>query len=77
MGTTFKDTFTNYLAIVLVILGALNTYLQANAGKSIDWGQLVMFVAAAVISWFTGKDSTGKASMKEIDPKDPPPGDHN
>jgi hypothetical protein len=50
-----KDKVTNYLAILLVALGALNGFLQTNAGKPIDWVQLVLFVSLATISFVIGK----------------------
>jgi hypothetical protein len=63
--SNLKDTITNYLAILLVALGALNTFLQANAGQPINWQQLVLFVGGAVISYFVGKAPNGKAKTAD------------
>jgi hypothetical protein len=55
-----KDTITNYAAIILLVVGAVQTFLQANAGKPIDWGQLTLFVIGAVCSYFIGKTPNGQ-----------------
>lgn len=54
-----KDKITTWLAYVLVVVGAVNTFLQANAGKPIDWGQLILFVVAAISSYLIGKAPDG------------------
>ena len=63
--SNLKDVITNYLAVILVILGALNTFLQAHAGQKISWPQLVMFIGGAVIAYFTGKTPAGTAKTTE------------
>jgi uncharacterized membrane protein YfcA len=60
---TLKDSITNVFALLMVIAGAYNAYIQANAGD-INWFQLVVTIAVAVIGWFTGKDSQGKAKIQ-------------
>ena len=59
MGT-FKDKLTNIIAVIVVIAGAINAYLQTLTGD-INWFQLAAAVLTAVIAWYTGKDSNGKA----------------
>lgn len=49
-----KDLITNIVAIVSVIGGAANAYLQSAAGD-INWGQLGGACLLAVVAWFTGK----------------------
>jgi uncharacterized membrane protein YfcA len=65
--SNFKDTFTTILAIILVVAGAINTYLQSTTGQEIDWYQLVLAVVAALVAYFTGKTATGaKKSDTEL-----------
>lgn len=59
MGT-FKDKLTNIIAVIVVIAGAVNAYLQTLTGD-INWFQLIAAVLTAIIAWYTGKDSNGKA----------------
>jgi hypothetical protein len=59
--TNIKDKLTNWLAVILVIGGAVNAYLQVNAGQPIDWMQLIMIAVGAVVSYFTGKAANGTA----------------
>lgn len=64
--SNFKDTFTTILAIILVVAGAINTYLQSITGD-IDWFQLLIAVVAALVAYFTGKTATGaKKSDAEL-----------
>jgi type IV secretory pathway VirB2 component (pilin) len=53
-----KDTITTWLAIIMVVVGAVNTYLQSQTGD-INWIQLIMFVVGAVIAYLTGKAPNG------------------
>ena len=59
MGT-FKDTFTNVIAIIMVVVGAVSAYLQSLVGD-INWAQLALVVLGAIVAYFTGKDGFGKA----------------
>lgn len=61
-----KDTLTTIVAILLALFGGLQVYLSANAGKEIDWGQLLLCEGAAITSYLTGKNPNG--STKVIDP---------
>jgi len=62
-----KDTLTTVLAIILIVAGAVNTYIQSIGGGDIDWYQLVLAIVAAVIAYFTGKTADGKKkSFEEI-----------
>ena len=53
-----KNTISNIVAIVLVALGAVQTYLQGV--NEINWLQLALLVGGAIISYLTGKGSDGK-----------------
>jgi len=55
-----KDTLTTILAFILLIAGAINTYLQSLNGGEINWFQLLIAVVAATIAYLTGKTATGK-----------------
>jgi uncharacterized membrane protein YfcA len=59
-----KDTLTTVLAVVLLVAGAVNTYLQSIEGD-IDWYQLLLAVVAAVVAYFTGKTANGKVKSTE------------
>lgn len=65
--TNLKDTITTIFAVLMVIGGAVNAYLQANAGQAINWYQIVVAVAVAVVAYFTGKNPNG--TTKQLDPK--------
>jgi len=60
---TFKDVFTNVVALLLVVGGAINVYIQTLNGGEINWWQLLVTVGAAVVAWFTGKGSDGKPKL--------------
>lgn len=57
-----KDTLSNVVAVIFVVAGAINAYLQSTSGD-VDYYQLGLAVLAAVISYLTGKkqDLSGKA----------------
>lgn len=59
-----KDKITTYLSIILIVVGAVNTYLQSITGD-INWVQLIMFVVSAVIAYFTGKNPNGTTKSVE------------
>lgn len=63
--SNLKDKISTALAILLVLLGAVNTYIQANAGKPVDYTQLSLFVISAVISYLTGKNPNGSTKTDE------------
>ena len=50
------NILTNIVAIVLVIAGATQAYLQSINGDFNIWN-LLLYVAGAVIAYFTGKPS--------------------
>ena len=62
----FKDKITNYAAILAVLGGVVNAYLQTNAGKPIDWAELGGLLLLAGISYLTGKDAEGKTKTPEL-----------
>ena len=55
-----KDTLTTILAFILLIAGAINTYLQSLNGGEINWFQLLIAVVAATLDYLNGKTATGK-----------------
>lgn len=57
-----KDLISNVLAIILVVVGAVQTYLEATAGQEINWVQLILLIVGALISYFTGKTGNLKGS---------------
>ena len=57
--SNLKDKLTDWLAVIMIIGGAINAYLQANSG-AINWYQLGMAVVIAVLAYFTGKKPDGK-----------------
>jgi uncharacterized membrane protein YfcA len=56
--SNLKDTISNIGAIVIVIAGAVNAYIQAQTGP-INWFQLAVVVVVAVIGVLTGKTPAG------------------
>lgn len=58
-----KDKLTNVLAIIIIIAGVLNTYMQSIGDEPINWYQLVIALVGAVVSWFTGKTADGKTKQ--------------
>lgn len=56
-----KDLVTNAVAIISVVGGAVNAYLQTSAGTDINWMQLGGAVLMGIVAWFTGKSATGAA----------------
>jgi hypothetical protein len=54
-----KDKITNIIVLIVLVGGAINAYLQSTSGTGINWIQLVMVVATAVIGWYTGKNPDG------------------
>ena len=63
MTKDLKNTLTNILGIVLVVLGAGNAYLQSIEGD-VDLMQLGIAIVAAVIAYVTGKDKNVKAKIQ-------------
>lgn len=60
--TIMKDTLSNVVAIISVVAGAINAYLQSTTGD-INYYQLGLAILLAVISYLTGKkqDLSGEA----------------
>jgi uncharacterized membrane protein len=65
-GLNLKDNITTILAVLMIIGGTVNAYIQANAGQEINWYQLVVAVVVSVVAYFTGKNPDG--TTKVIDP---------
>jgi len=55
-----KDLVTNIAGIVIVVAGAVNAYTQSTTGD-IQWEQLLMSIATAVVAYFTGKRLNGES----------------
>lgn len=60
--TDLKNTVTNILAIVLVIGGAANSYLESTTGD-INYLTLGVAIVTALIAYYTGKDKDGKKKI--------------
>jgi hypothetical protein len=74
--SNLKDKITSIGALVVVIAGAVNAYLQSQTGDGINWTQLIMAVVVAVIGYFTGKAPSGApktpTQVAEQNPVEPP-----
>jgi hypothetical protein len=59
--SNIKDIITNIMAILLVIGGSLQAYMQSlpSADGNINFVQLGLTVCMAVVAWFTGKAPNG------------------
>jgi len=64
MGGTLKDKITNIIALIMVVGGAINAYMQSLNGGDINYFQLASAVVVALVAYFTGKDSQGKAKVQ-------------
>lgn len=64
--SNLKDNITTIASYLMVAAGAINAYLQINAGKDINWFQLAVTVILAVTAYMTGKNPNG--TTKVIDP---------
>ena len=62
LGGTLKDIITNVVAIIMVIGGAINAYLQSVTGE-INYFQLAFAVLGAIVAYFTGKTGNDKAKL--------------
>ena len=56
--SNLKDVLTTIVAIGMVIFGAVSAYLQTLTGD-INWWQLIMLIAGAIVAYFTGKKANG------------------
>lgn len=66
--SNIKDWLTNIFAILLVIATAANAYFQSlPSDGSIDWFELIVGIIAALIAYFTGRNSDG--SKKSVPTK--------
>lgn len=54
-----KDTLTNILSVVTVIIGAASAYFQQSTDEGINWAQLGIAIVVAIVAWFTGKKPNG------------------
>ncbi len=57
-----KDQITNVVAILLVVLGAVDAYFKVNAGQEINYVNLGLAVLSAIVAYFTGKGADGKSA---------------
>ena len=58
---TLKDKMTNIIALILVVCGSANAYLESLNGGDVNIFMLIFSIGGALIAYFTGKDSKGKA----------------
>lgn len=54
-----KGIISTVVAVVSVIVGAVNAYLQSIGTGEISWFQLAVFVFLAVLGWFQGRNANG------------------
>jgi len=59
--TDLKNTITNIGAIVILVAGAVQAYIQTLNDQPINFFQLGLAVVVAVIGYFTGKKADGTA----------------
>lgn len=52
---TLKDIITNIVSLILAIASAVQVYLGTLGGGEINWFNLVITVAGAIVAWLTGK----------------------
>jgi uncharacterized membrane protein YfcA len=50
-----KDKLSNWAAILIVVIGAITTYLQSSDLSNVNWGQVALIGLSAVIAYLTGK----------------------
>lgn len=69
---TLKDIITNVIAFISGALGLVqaviivwNQWLQTASPKPTltEWVQVIILEVTAVVAWYTGKDSNGKAKV--------------
>ncbi len=73
-----KNTLSNYIGLVLLIVAAINSYLDASAGKPFDLKTLLSFVLPAIIAFFTGRNNdlskkTDVQIQAQLNPPTTPP----
>lgn len=56
----FKDKTTNWIAIAMVLLGAIDSYMKINANQDINWYNLGLSILGALVAYLTGKGMDGK-----------------
>lgn len=56
-----KDLLTTIFAIIAVIAGAVNAYLQSLGTGAIDYFQLALAIIVALVAYLTGKNANGTA----------------
>ena len=56
-----KDILTTIFAIVAIVAGAVNAYLQSVGTGEIDWFQLGIAVVVALVAYLTGKNPNGSS----------------
>ena len=57
--SNIKDLLTTIFAIVAIVAGAINGYLQSIGTGEIDWFQFTMAIIVALVAWLTGKNANG------------------
>jgi hypothetical protein len=65
-----KDILTTIFAIVSIVAGAVNAYLQSIGTGEIDWFQLGIAIIVALVAYLTGKNPNGTTkTFSQIEPK--------
>lgn len=57
--SNLKWNATTIIAAILIALGAVQTFLNANAGKPFDFFGCAIFVFSAIASFFIGTNPDG------------------
>lgn len=55
-----KNLISTIVAVVSVIVGAVNAYLQSIGTGEVNYFQLAIFVIVAVLGWFQGRNANGR-----------------
>lgn len=64
-----KNLISTIVAVLSVVIGAVNAYLQSIGTGEINYFQLAVFIALAVLGWFQGRNANGskKTSVQVAD----------
>jgi hypothetical protein len=59
MFANIKFNATTIIAVLIIAIGAVQTFMNANAGKPFDYFGCAMYVLGAVASYFIGTNPNG------------------
>jgi len=57
-----KNTITNIAALLVILGAAVSTYVESLGGGEINWLNLGLALAVAVIGWLTGKGTDARST---------------